>query len=150
MISSPNYQRGFTPLHEASAEGHLGVVAALLKTGMVDIYARNKEGQTPMMLASKRKHTATILLLGNATGMTQRNQPLCTDLHRAAATGDVEEVARHLREGLIHPDALDVSGYTPFIEAVRNNHVAVIELLAATGKIDASRRFDFTVLSGTF
>ena len=49
------FQRGSTPLHEASSEGHLPVVLLLLAHGAF-IKARNRDGATCLMSACQNGH----------------------------------------------------------------------------------------------
>ena len=58
------YETGMTPLHLASGKGHTYVVRILLGKG-ADIEAKNKDGDTPLILASEWGHPKVVKLLEN-------------------------------------------------------------------------------------
>ena len=55
-------QRGFTPLHEASGEGHVSVVFLLLAMGAY-LKARSREGWTALMSACYNGHKDVVKVL---------------------------------------------------------------------------------------
>ena len=52
---------GFTPLHFACASGHAGAVRALLEGGAAaSLEARDRDGDTPLLLAVRENHTECV------------------------------------------------------------------------------------------
>ena len=57
---------GFSPLHIAAQEGHLGVVRRLVKAAGAQIDALNKDGATPLYWAAHNGHLETVQFLVRA------------------------------------------------------------------------------------
>lgn len=51
---------GLTPLHLASAGGHLKIVEFLMSLNKSDVQAKNAIGQTPLHFAAAKGHTEVI------------------------------------------------------------------------------------------
>jgi uncharacterized protein len=58
---------GWTPLHQAAAQGHLALANLLLAHG-ADVNARNEEGETPLHLARTQEHSRMVELLAEHGG----------------------------------------------------------------------------------
>lgn len=56
-----------TPLHDACAQGHLNVVAALVKRG-ADINFKNVNGETPLHIAAHTEHLEVVEYLVDEVG----------------------------------------------------------------------------------
>ena len=68
-INSQSEEKGTTPLHAAAYRGHLDLVMLLLKHG-AKIDLRTKKGNTPLMLARKKKYHDVVKALQRARAGT--------------------------------------------------------------------------------
>lgn len=134
---------GWTALHGAAFHGNVGVARVLIAAGadldtLVEkrknlLWGHRQAGETPLVLATERGHTAMVELLlasgANPDGPVQYRQ---TPLHRAAGEGRLELVAELLDAGA-DVNARDESGATPLYTAAQHGHFEVAELLIARG-----------------
>ena len=71
-------QKGFTPLHEACAEGHISVVYLLLAFGAV-VMARSRDGWTGLMSAAYNGNVLVAkALLAAGSDINAKNKVLVT------------------------------------------------------------------------
>jgi ankyrin repeat protein len=62
-IRVKNSQYGQTPLSWAAEQGHEAVVKLLLKTGKVDVDAKDNDSRTPLSWTAEQGHKAVVKLL---------------------------------------------------------------------------------------
>jgi RNA polymerase sigma factor (sigma-70 family) len=136
---------GNTPLHEAAEHGH-EAVAKLLLDNRAEVDARNKSGQTALLLTAAGGHDAVVrLLLARKADVNAREDrirvmpgmsglekpPRWTALHKAAAKGHLA-VVRLLLEAKAEVNARAEGEITPLHEAAGSGHAAVVKLLLAS------------------
>ncbi|XP_042657484.1 ankyrin repeat domain-containing protein 39 [Tyto alba] len=116
---------GYTALHYASRNGHLGVCRLLLQRG-AHCDARTPGGATPLHRASYCGHLAIArLLLAHGADPAAADQDGRTSLHKAAEQGHRELCALLLRHSPALTDLRDAKGRRPRDVA----HAAVWDLL---------------------
>ncbi|CAH0020119.1 unnamed protein product [Clonostachys rhizophaga] len=140
---------GWTPLNEASCNGHAEIVKLLLEKGAdfttqnnndaadkgADFVTRNSNGWTPFHVASNRGHVDVVELLLRAPHF---NKPEGDTLGRTALflpsrSGQVDVVQYLLSLKRFDPDTKNYNGSTALSTAVANGHCKVVELLIAAG-----------------
>ncbi|KAF5570043.1 ankyrin repeat domain-containing protein [Fusarium phyllophilum] len=88
-----------SPLHIASAMGHLKVVKTLITYG-ANVNEVDAAGYSPIHYATRNNHTAIVaLLLENGADVYSRDPEGCTPLFRASQEGNNEIVERLLKHG---------------------------------------------------
>ncbi|KAH7150770.1 ankyrin repeat-containing domain protein [Fusarium sp. MPI-SDFR-AT-0072] len=88
-----------SPLHIASAMGHLKVVKTLIAYG-ANVDEVDAAGYSPIHYATRNNHTAiVVLLLENGADIHSRDPEGCTPLFRASQKGNNEIVERLLKHG---------------------------------------------------
>lgn len=100
-----------TPLHLATANGHLFVIELLIRYG-ADVNARNQNKETPLHLASYLgKPIIVCLLLASGSIVNLQDGEDSTPLRRAAESGHLEIVTLLLRSGagVINKNPLDLA-----------------------------------------
>jgi len=124
-------------LHVALRAGALQVVDFLLLQNIVEVEARNPQGESPLMLAALKGH------LQQAKRLIERraevNKPGWTPLHYAASNEAPISVAmvRLLLEHHAYIDAESPNRTTPLMMAAHYGHPDVVQLLLDEGA-DAS------------
>ncbi|MET1113895.1 MAG: ankyrin repeat domain-containing protein [Comamonas sp.] len=140
-------------LMAAAVNGHLNVVAVLARTAGVDIDANlrfaaangmanavvallgagadpnaldNDSGYTALSAAALSGHIAVVNLLVRA------GADIDTDFLRAAESGSVEMTIALVKAGA-NPNATNAAGFTAFMLAAKNGHVAVVTALKHAG-----------------
>ncbi|KAM6040615.1 ankyrin repeat domain-containing protein 39 [Chlamydotis macqueenii] len=104
---------GYTALHYASRNGHLGVCQLLLQRG-ARCDARTPGGATPLHRASYCGHLAVArLLLAHGADPAATDDDGCTSLHKAAERGQRELCALLLRHNPALADMRDAKGRRP-------------------------------------
>lgn len=124
---------GNTPLSIAAAHGQLHIVLDLLKTGA--IMHPNLQGDTPLMSAARKNHTAVmeaLLKKGPASMVQQVNNKGRTALFIAAANNAIDTVRVLLDRGAVI-DQADTGGSTPLLYAAANGHTDVVTFLVTRG-----------------
>jgi ankyrin repeat protein len=131
-VRSRDFGDKWTPLHAASAYGHVEVARVLIEQG-VDMAARNDEGYTPLHVASRNGHVDVArFLVEHGADMLVRDNHEATPLHVASVPGRVE-VARFLVEQGADVSARDDGGGTPLHVASVNGHAEIVYLLVDYG-----------------
>jgi len=125
-----------TTLHEsllrAITEGTTDQLGSFLEGG-ADVNETDDKGQTPLHLAARQRHAATVrLLLSKGADVHLKDNLGWTALHSATAEG-AEEVARLLIAAGANINARDAGGNTPLHLATDLGHKALVELLLAKG-----------------
>jgi ankyrin repeat protein len=125
-----------TPLHRASARGHVTVVRVLLEHD-ADVTAQNEDGSTPLHLASRWGGVKVVhILLKHGADATAQDINRSTPLHQASSAGHVDS-ARVLLELGVDATAQDKNGWTPLHWASYEGHVGVTRVLLKHG-VDAT------------
>eukprot|EP00198_Chlamydomonas_reinhardtii_P002555 XP_001691891.1 predicted protein [Chlamydomonas reinhardtii] len=108
--------------------------------------AADREGRTPLWVASQRGHVELVqLLLSRAGGeggvdVNAANSSGVTPLRVAAAQGHADVVAALLAAGAA-PDLADKDAFTPLYVACARSHLEVVRLLLAAGAPADSNSF---------
>ena len=128
-------------LRAAARKGCLGAVRFLVKEGVSKTDA-DKEGRTPLMLATQNDHVAVVQFLEEEQQPTDndkddrllvKNKLNTRDALRVAALRGALDAVRFLvEEGVIKDDG-DTNGLTPLIYASLNGHLSVIQYLLDQG-----------------
>lgn len=128
---------GHSVLHIASRDGVLEVARVLVAAG-ADVDRRNKNQETPLMMAALGGHLSTVQFLLSKDA--QINQPGWTALLYAATNGHVE-IVRLLIENHAYIDSSPSNGLTSLMMATRGGHTDTVKLLLDEGA-DASLKND--------
>lgn len=121
-----------TALHYAARHGHADCVQILLNQ-QPDTEAMTIWGNTPLSFAVFFKHTnAARALIEFGADVFVQDRSNKTLLHYAA-TNDMLECLELLLNHRLCPDVIDVSGNTPLIDAIRENHVKAATILIRRG-----------------
>ena len=122
-------------LRAAACKGRLEAVRFFVEEG-VDKDGADKEGQTPLMLATQNNHMAVVQFLEeyktnkNKADMSLKNKTANTrDALRAAANKGCMEAVRFLVEEEVSQDDADNEGRTPLLIAIQSGHEAVARYL---------------------
>ncbi|KAL9096725.1 MAG: hypothetical protein Q9165_001213 [Trypethelium subeluteriae] len=136
--------RGLTPLFEAAQWSQLLVMRLLIENG-ANTESEDKEGQTLLLFALKRKFRGLVKFLLDTPGTRAnlRDRDNNTPLILAASNGDAESVELLLRTGRAEPNAKDVNSITALIEAADRGFTNIAKRLLQTGAIDANVSDDF-------
>ena len=126
-------ERNEHALHVALRAGALEVVDFLLLQNVLEVEARNQQGESPLMLAALNGY------LPQAKRLIERraevNKPGWTPLHYAASNEGPESVAmvRLLLEHHAYIDAESPNRTTPLMMAAHYGHPDVVQLLLDEG-----------------
>ena len=127
-------------LRAAASKGCLAAVRFLVEEG-VNKTDSDKQGQTPLMLATQNDHLAVVQFLeqqqptDKATNdmlLMKKGLNTCDALRAAVERGAVEAVRFLVEEGVSKDDG-DKDGWTPLLRAVKKNHMGVIQYLLEQG-----------------
>lgn len=120
----------WTPLMMACTRRNLEVIQELLDYG-ADPTLQNKDGWSSFHIACREGDPAIInhLLLAKPDIWKTKSKTGRTPLHTAAMHGCEDAVKILLQRCCYEPDEKDSCGVTPFMDAIRNGHIAVAKLL---------------------
>ncbi|KAF3765675.1 hypothetical protein M406DRAFT_289896 [Cryphonectria parasitica EP155] len=121
-------------LCSAARQGDLATVIELLDAGAdIDQTSRNHGGCSPLQLAASEGHFEIIRVLisrgAHINFQGQHKYDSQTALHRAAGSGHLEIVNLLLSQDTIFPDLKDVNDKTPFLCAISENRLDVVQLM---------------------
>ncbi len=103
-VNSRGLYKESTPLHWASARGHVKVVRVLLEHG-ADVAVQNEDGSTPLHRASRRGRVEVVhVLLQHGADPRAQDKNKSTPLHQASSGGHVD-CARVLLEQRVDADS---------------------------------------------
>lgn len=121
-------ESGLTPLHHAALNGHLNAVKALTPNGE-GIFTLDNLGFLPITYVDSEKHPEIIEYF------TEMNSypSLTTNIHFAAANGDIEELKRLLDDAPENLEKTNIEGFTPLMYAIISNQRKAAELLVRYG-----------------
>lgn len=139
------YVSGDTPLHLASAQGHLDVARMLLSQG-AEPSAANDRGVTPLHRAIAQPELAALLCQASANP-NAADEIGRTPLHWAANVPGSSAVAAVLLNHGAQPGRQDRDGLTPLHLASRTADIdTVAALLRGDGNVDVADHFGVTPL----
>lgn len=120
-------------IHDASRQGDVETVKALLKRYPDLVSAKDKGGQTPLHYAAWMDHAGIVeLLLANKAEVNATDGKGRTPLHWAAHEG-YKDVAQLLLANKADVDATGEDGWTPLHNASHKGHMEVADLLRQHG-----------------
>ena len=129
-VNSQDYEKS-TPLHIATAEGHLQTGQALVMTG-ASVDVKDYNGYTPLYLAARADNLRIVQMLASHGADTDaKDANGFTPLHVAAFDGNTE-VARELIRLGANVNAR-AKGYTPLDIASVGGHDSTVSALLAAG-----------------
>ncbi|KAL0633622.1 hypothetical protein Q9L58_007446 [Maublancomyces gigas] len=130
MISTD--EAGFTPLQFAARDGHVGMIAMLLRRG-AGINAIGVTMDTPLHVATWEGNDLIVeFLLASGSDITVADINGCSVLHFAAFRGHRKLMLTLLSRGA-DKNARDLSGRTPLLVAALNGHLDIVEILLEAG-----------------
>jgi len=138
-------QRGYTALMLAIREDSMQVVDLLLNTPGIDLEAKARNGDTPLMLAAFHGYLPLVKTLLSRD--VEVNRPGWTALHYAAINGN-PEIIKTLLDASAYIDAESAEGkMTPIMLAAVRGRVVAVRVLQQEGADVSLRNADgMTVL----
>ncbi|XP_037547488.1 ankyrin-3 [Nematolebias whitei] len=122
-------QNGLNALHLASKEGHVEVVAELIKHGANVDAATKQKGNTALHIASLAGQTDVVKeLVTNGANVNAQSQNGFTPLYMAAQENHMDVVQFLLDNGSSQSIATE-DGFTPLAVALQQGHDQVVSLL---------------------
>ena len=132
---------GDTPLHIASAKGHLAMVKYLLEC-KCDPLCKQNNGNTPMNCAALEGHLNILQFLVTSTekhhSRVARDYDGRTLLHNASQEGHLHIVKYLVNMQLVDPSCKDNAGLTPLHLACKEGHMGVVKYLVSQTFCDPS------------
>lgn len=120
-----------TPLHWAVMRGNFNIVKALVtayKDRQIDIDIKNVNGVTPFYLANIRQDKNICkLLFDNGANANESDKEGNSIVHMLAALGDVNWLRYAIKKFNVNCYLKNEKGDTPFMLAILNENVAVVE-----------------------
>ena len=131
---------GICPLSCAAFEGHLEIVDFLLRQERIDPNMQDDVGQTPLSSAISHGHSETALRLAKdrRVNVNYADGDGMRLIDIAAKGGKEEEVALLLQLPRVDVNTPSATGRTPLAEAAVSGHIASVEQLVRTRKLDKS------------
>lgn len=132
-------EEGLPALHQVACTGNHELVQALLQVPGIKIDARDREGNTVLMLAVKYGHAKVVQILLLSFSAAQVNAATddgVTALQEAAYDGQDEIVHALLQVSGINLSAKEVRGFTALMLAARNGHLKVLQELLLHLNVD--------------
>ncbi|XP_041471850.1 uncharacterized protein LOC121421254 [Lytechinus variegatus] len=124
--------KGITPLHSASFNGHLDVVKYLIDQG-AQANTANNAGVTPLHNASFNGHFDVVkYLIDQGAQANTANNAGITPLHSASFNGHLD-VVKYLIDQGAQANTADNEGVTPLHSASLNGHLDVVKYLIDQG-----------------
>ena len=121
------------PLHEATRDGDLAQVRALIDAG-ADLDAQGDNGETPLITAITGGHVlVTSLLIDRGADIQARNKGGFTPLHAAAYANLAEIAEKLLDRGADIKDQMNKAGVTPLSVASEEGHPDLVKVLIVHG-----------------
>ncbi|XP_017311967.1 ankyrin repeat and SOCS box protein 2 isoform X2 [Ictalurus punctatus] len=122
-------QEGWLPLHESAYYGHVDCLKILLSAEPETINRCTPKNQTPLLLATSRRHSACVCyLLEKGADPNLANNQRETPLYKACEKGAEEIVGLLLRHGAFATKST-LQGVTPLHEAVACKNVEICKML---------------------
>ena len=136
------------PLHEATRDGDLAQVRALIDAG-ADLDAQGDNGETPLITAIIEGHVLVAsLLIDRGASIQARNKGGFTPLHAAAYANAVEIAEKLLSRGADVKDQMNKAGVTPLSVASEEGHPGLVKVLIDHGAdLEAGERNGYTPLT---
>ncbi len=136
------------PLHEATRDGDLAQVRALIDAG-ADLDAQGDNGETPLNTAILEGHVLVAsLLIDRGADIQARNKGGFTPLHAAAYANVVEIAEKLLSRGADVKDQMNKAGVTPLSVASEEGHPGLVKVLIDHGAdLEAGERNGYTPLT---
>ncbi|XP_076833959.1 ankyrin repeat and SOCS box protein 2b isoform X2 [Brachyhypopomus gauderio] len=156
-IQTHSAMEDWTALHEAAHCGHVNCVKALLKVKPTSVDKRTLQEQTPLLIATDRKHLDCVkclleagadpdisnknketplykvrVILAFGGSVNQRCSKGWTALHEAVRRGNPELCETLLQAGAA-VDAVSTHGITPLLEAARQGRTTIVDYLISKG-----------------
>ena len=136
------------PLHEATRDGDLEQVRALIDAG-ADLDAQGDNGETPLNTAILEGHVLVAsLLIDRGADIQARNKGGFTPLHAAAYANAIEIAKKLLSRGADVKDQMNKAGVTPLSVASEEGHPGLVKVLIDQGAdLEAGERNGYTPLT---
>ena len=127
-----NMPSGNTPLHEAAAYGHVGIVKLLLENG-ADVNRHNEGGVTPLHYAARHGHVnAMSMLLDHGADPDKKGTGCGTPMQWAGRGGQIRAIKVLMSYG-VSINQRGSEDITALHEAVRHDHLDAVKFLLANG-----------------
>lgn len=136
------------PLHQASSDGDVAHVRALIDAGE-PLDAQGDNGETPLTLALVGGHPdVAALLIERGADVTARNRGGFTPLHAAAYAGIAEIAALLIGQGADVNDQKNKAGVSPLSIASEQGHADVAQVLIEhSANLEAAEQNGYTPLT---
>ena len=130
---------GWTPLHYACSEGHLGMVRMLIAEFKADVNCTDPDGWTPLHHACSSKghlDMARMLVTEFKAAFGSNQLPL---LHHACREGHLGVVKMLISEFKADVNCADSSGWTPLHYACSEGYLGIVRMLITEFKADVNK-----------
>ena len=146
LLATPNIDPGLakdggqTPLYIAAQEGHVGMVRALLATG-VDPSQATATGETPLIIAAQKGHAQVVAVLLAEPGVdpNQASHNGATPLFVAARWGHFELATKLIAFPGVDPNQAMVSRTLPLHIAAYTGRAEIVRALLAVPSVDPNQ-----------
>ncbi|XP_071086322.1 ankyrin-3-like, partial [Haliotis cracherodii] len=121
-------------LHQACRGGDVETVEIVLAQNKLDINRRNKNGETPVMMAARAGHGELVdFLVKKGADMSIVNNDGDNILHQACKGGDMETVKKVLAQNKLDINRRSKNRETPVMMAASAGHGELVDFLVNTG-----------------